>query len=212
MNMFSNLIANFDWEIFLKFPYNVLLPIALWSIVAIISFPFIIITKILKARRLRKKEKFSKVAKTEIFSNNKTRLDAINNTEFTRKPILNSGELIAFNTILSYLEEKNSSLILCTQIPIISMVKEYNHRKFPLAGGMYCDFVLMNKDALPIVVIEIDGKGHSKEKDDIKDKILKKAGIKIIRVDTRDWNKAQKTYRQYVSEEVISALKKGKIS
>lgn len=210
MGKLADLIANFDWEIFLQFPYNVLLPIGLWSIVAVISFPFILISKIIKARKLRKQEKIKTAGKSEIFKSNQTRLDAINNTEFTRKPILNSGELIAFNTILSYLEEKNSSLILCTQIPIISMVKEYNHRKFPLAGGMYCDFVLMNKEALPMVVIEIDGKGHSKDKDDIKDKILKKAGIKIVRINTSNWDKS-KTYRQFVSEEVLNTLRKKKI-
>ena len=210
MGKLADLIANFDWEIFLQFPYNVLLPIGLWSIVAVISFPFILISRIIKAKKSKQRLKLNTAGKSEIFKDNQTRLAAINNTEFTRKPILNSGELIAFNTILSYLEEKNSSLILCTQIPIISMVKEYNHRKFPLAGGMYCDFVLMNKEALPMVVIEIDGKGHSKDKDDIKDKILKKAGIKIVRINTSNWDKS-KTYRQFVSEEVLNTLRKKKI-
>ncbi len=66
-------------------------------------------------------------------------------------------------------------------------------RNFILSPGAHCDFIIFNKLNKKIcLAVEVDGKQHEekiqKSRDEKKDKILKEAGLKLLRIKTTDLN------------------------
>lgn len=137
----------------------------------------------------------------ELFTDASKRKSAVSNATFERKKMMNFGETVAFEELTQILDHSGVHFKICPQVPLVAMINETTANAQRLHKGLYCDFVLMNADREAAVVIEIDGSGHSSERDAIKDEILQKAGIKLIRVDTSDYDKRQ-NYASFVRKRV----------
>ncbi|NLY26789.1 MAG: DUF2726 domain-containing protein [Alcaligenaceae bacterium] len=73
-------------------------------------------------------------------------------------------------------------------------------REFSLIGSKHCDFLVCRKDFSPVVIIELDDRTHSAERDEKRDAMTANAGyvtlryqsshrpsIEEIRADVRSW-------------------------
>ena len=81
-------------------------------------------------------------------------------------------------------------------------VSDTEDRNFILNPGTHCDFVIFDKLNKKIrLIVEVDGKQHEdyvqKKRDERKDRILREAGIKLIRIKTSDV-KAEETIRESI--------------
>lgn len=127
-----------------------------------------------------------------------------------------SSELIEFQKKMLKISDFNSENIIATLIekickemmsgsfnflpnyPLRKLVRpstifNNNDKKFLLNSGTHCDFVIFNKlDKSVSQVVEVDGVQHEnpiqKKRDEMKDRLLKNAGIPILRIKTTSSN------------------------
>lgn len=115
------------------------------------------------------------------------------------------SENIIYELLLDILEEdKYSSLTFLLHYPLRKLIKDYNlltkeEKRYTSNYLTHVDFLIYNKlSKQPVLVIEVDGYAfHDKneiqlKRDKIKDIILKKYGIKILRLNTTGSNERDK--------------------
>ena len=127
---------------------------------------------------------------------------AISNSTYEPTELINKGEFYCYLTLNHIINKHDLKLIVCPQVPLRAFVKQTSSEKNKdLQGGFYVDFVLINQDRKPVVVIEVDGGGHSKQSDFNKELILRNAEIPCLRVNTAGYDKTEK-YSNFIIKKV----------
>lgn len=140
------------------------------------------------------------------YTDMKRRYKEVSKSHFEKRKVMNIGEYFAFQEINKFLDEHDSSLIVCPQIPLLTIVDEKSKGAHLLHRGLIADFVLIDDQMMPKFTVEIDGGGHTQKNDAVKDKVLSMAEVPVVRVDTRNWNKMTSSYRSFVQSCVRKAL------
>lgn len=164
----------------------------------------------------KKRKKPSKLYEYhQTFSDPDKRQAAIDGATFQLRPLLNKGEFYAYQRILKLIEDRGLNLSIFPQIPLISYIKEQSTASSVrhIQRGMRPDFTLFNSSGRAVVAVEINGKGHHGKNDAAQAKVLSKAGVALLTVDTTGWHRGspgsykghviscvEKVFLQYLDE------------
>lgn len=185
---------------------EIILGIAIVFIAAIVGLFVFINDGQKEAKKKAPNPKFEEMKKASeekrLFENPTARGMAISNSTYEQTELINKGEFYCYLTLNHIISKHGLKLIVCPQVPLRAFVKQSSseHGK-SLHGGFYVDFVLINYERKPVVVIEVDGNGHSKQNDFNKELILRSANITCLRVNTAGYNNAEK-YSNFIIKKV----------
>lgn len=132
------------------------------------------------------------------------------NTEYI-KPLVNKTETFFLSAIVSVLDERFfKQLQVLPQIPLSQfvLIKDLNlkSRDKARAFSLVCDFVIFNQEWYPVLVIEVNGRGHYqngwKERDALKANVLRQAGISLKVIDTDEWPRDLSAAKNRIASEL----------
>lgn len=154
-----------------------------------------------------KKKKYRNFLKEEkeLFTDNDKRLEKVKKAGFEKKSLMNKGEYYALLEIRQLIATHHQKWDVFTQVMLKAIVQKKNRYVKNVQNGLYCDFVVIDQFGKPVVVIEIDGAGHTGQRDVIKDAILQEAQIPIVRIDTQQ-EEQRMAYKDYVRKAVKADL------
>lgn len=131
--------------------------------------------------------------------------------EKTNRRLLKISEFKSENIIATILNDicksrKHGLLSFKFNYPLRKILHaEYYHtledRNFILAPGTHCDFVVFNNlDKQIVLIVEVDGKQHEgklqKQRDARKDRLIRSAGLKLVRIKTTDIDAKERIEKQ----------------
>ncbi|QRN40937.1 MAG: DUF2726 domain-containing protein [Neisseriaceae bacterium] len=134
----------------------------------------------------------------ELYTNDEVRQKEVKIRSYIKKEMLNIGELLTYQILINFFEKRDFKLIVCPQVLLRTFIEEVNDDDNKLHAGLYVDFVIVNDNRLPVLVIEVDGKGHNTKNDEVKNTILSNAGVDLIRIDTSDWERGKIKYKEFI--------------
>ncbi len=145
----------------------------------------------------------------QTFSNPEKRQTAIDSATFELRPLLNKGEFYAYQHMCKLIDERNLDLLIFPQIPLISYIKETSTASSVkhIQRGMRPDFTIFDNFGRAVAVVEINGTGHHAKNDAAQAKVLQKAGVTLLVVDTTGWKKnGNVSYKAHVTARVESVF------
>ena len=128
------------------------------------------------------------------------------------RPLVNKTEAFFLSAVVSTLDKRFSKqLQALPQIPLSQFVLikdlDLKPRDKARAFSLVCDVVLFNRDWYPVLVIEVNGRGHYqngwKERDALKANVLRQAGIPLKVIDTDEWPRDLSTVRNRITSELL---------
>ncbi|UOO89165.1 DUF2726 domain-containing protein [Vitreoscilla massiliensis] len=183
---------------------EIILGIAIVCIAAIVGYVIFLNDKGTKKKTPNPKFEAMRKASEEkqLFENPTARGMAISKSTYEQTELINKGEFYCYLTLNHIISKHKLKLIVCPQVPLRAFIKQTASEKpKDLHGGFYVDFVLINYDRKPVVVIEVDGGGHSKQSDFNKELILRNADITCLRVNTAGFDNTEK-YSNFIIKKV----------
>ncbi|QIM62277.1 adenylosuccinate synthetase [Pasteurellaceae bacterium Orientalotternb1] len=134
--------------------------------------------------RKRRRYKYSRSTTNVIYKPNN--LDILSKADFTKSPLLNKSEALLCSELSHFLESKHQqqSFKLFSQVSMGEFIQSKNVMAFNLINRKRVDFLIVDQQYNPVVVIEYQGSGHYQnnavERDAIKKECCRKANIEYI--------------------------------
>lgn len=147
---------------------------------AIFVFTFKVIMIILTKKRKNKK----KYAYSDLRQPSK--LEILSKAEFKKSSLMNKSEYALFTQLKTLLDTQQNGKYfqLFSQVAMGEFIQSDDYHAFHLINNKRVDFLIIDKDCQPIVVIEYQGNGHYQnnavERDAIKKESCRKANIDYI--------------------------------
>lgn len=112
------------------------------------------------------------------------------NSDYIKVKLLNNEEERCFNAIKNMLVSGNFQHQVFPQVSMGEVVKSSNFDGFSVTNSKRFDFVIFDKNYMPIVAIEYNGIGHYKnnwrERDQVKEIACVKSGILFFQIKHSD--------------------------
>lgn len=155
----------------------------LYLFLGTVSFVFILkfLTIFLRKRR---RYKYSRSTTNVIYKPNN--LDILSKADFTKSALLNKSEALLFSELSHLLESKHQQqgVKLFSQVSMGEFIQSKSVMAFNLINRKRVDFLIVDQQYNPVIVIEYQGSGHYQnnavERDAIKKECCRKANIEYI--------------------------------
>lgn len=133
----------------------------------------------------------------------KEQINILNKCNFEPKKALNKPEQLLYWKLI-YNIPKDKKIKILVQVNLGEILNCYQGDGFSYINSKRVDFCLLDKDFMPIVVIEYNGTGHFKDnyklRDEIKKIACKKAGITFLSITYKD------NFDDFIANEVLQKL------
>jgi Protein of unknown function (DUF2726) len=118
---------------------------------------------------------------TTPFSDSAAQMNAVLTATFSKQPLLNKSETRVFSEVEKLLAELKSSWRLMAQVSLGEILKSPNTDAFWAVNSKRVDMLLIDRNNMPLHVLEYQGKGHHQgnaaARDAIKKEALRRANI-----------------------------------
>lgn len=113
-----------------------------------------------------------------------TQLSSVQGAVFSKLPVMNASENTLYNFLLHMVKKYDYPVRVFPQVSLGEILKTENKSAFFAINSKRVDFVIADKDNMPVAVVEYQGSGHwknnARKRDAIKKLACEKAGIKSL--------------------------------
>lgn len=111
-------------------------------------------------------------------------LSSVKGADFTCQPVMNASESQLYNFLLHMIRKYHYPLRVFPQVSLGEILRSDNKSAFFAINSKRVDFVIADKNNMPVAVVEYQGSGHwqnnARKRDAIKKLACEKAGIKYF--------------------------------
>jgi hypothetical protein len=119
-------------------------------------------------------------------------LKTVKQNTFTKKRVLNKEEVNIYYKLIKIISSLNAGYKLSTQVSLGEILSHSDYSVYRTINTQRADFVIMDKDFYPVLVIEYNGVGHFKgdykSRDARKKEALNSAGIEVVVITNDKFN------------------------
>lgn len=111
-------------------------------------------------------------------------LSSVQGATFSKLPVMNASENALYNFLLHMVKKYDYPVRVFPQVSLGEILKSDNKAGFFAINSKRVDFVIADKNNMPVAVVEYQGSGHwqnnARKRDTIKKLACEKAGIKYF--------------------------------